>query len=310
MKIVTLTLNPAFDLHCDIPNFAPYHENLACLTDCDAGGKGINISRALCKNGVENLALVVLGDENGTSFEQALVRDGVRFCYLTVEGRIRENITCHTPGVAETRISFEGFSLNREQLDRIFELLACEVDSDTVVTFTGRAPSGVEMRDVKEFLTRFVQLGARLVVDSRSFSLADLRQMKPWLIKPNQEEISAYLGYPVTDFEQVAEAAEQLHRDGIANVMVSLGGKGALLACDEGLFTAVAPEVEVCSTVGAGDSAIAGFLAAEAVCAQAEKRLKTAVAYGSAACMTHGTKPPMPAEIARLLPNVQVTRLK
>ena len=310
MKIITLTLNPAFDLHCDIPDFVPYHENLARLTDCDAGGKGINISRALCENGVANLAFVVLGDENGTSFEQALVRDGVRFLKLSVKGRIRENITCHTPGVPETRISFEGFSLDREQLGRVFELLVGEVDSDTVVAFTGRAPSGVEMRDIKEFLNRFVQLGARLVIDSRSFSLADLRQMKPWLIKPNQEEISAYLNCSVTDFDQVADAAEQLHREGIANVMVSLGDKGALLACEEGLFTAAAPAVEVCSTVGAGDSTIAGFLAAEAVCAQAEERIKTAVAYGSAACMTHGTKPPKQSEIANLLPNVQVTRLK
>ena len=310
MKIVTLTLNPAFDLHCNIPDFAPYHENLAKITACDAGGKGINISRALCENGVDNLAFVILGDENGGAFEQALVRDGVLFGKLTVKGRIRENITCHTPGVPETRISFEGFSLDREQLEQVFDLLAGEVDDDTVVTFTGRAPSGVEMQDIKGFLNRFVQRGARLVIDSRSFSLADLRQMKPWLIKPNQEEISAYLGCPVTDFDQVAEAAEQLHWEGIANVMVSLGGKGALLACHEGLFVAAAPAVEVCSTVGAGDSTIAGFLVAEAIHAPAEERLRTAVAYGSGACMTQGTRPPKPADIARLLPDVQVTRLK
>jgi 1-phosphofructokinase family hexose kinase len=309
MKIITLSLNPAFDIHCDIPDFTPYHENLAHITSNDAGGKGINISRALCENGVENLAFVILGDENGAAFEQALVRDGLNFRKLTVKGRIRENITCHTPGVPETRISFEGFCVDQEQMELVYQQLVDEVDGDTIVTFSGRAPAGVDVGSVKDLLGRFARQGARLVIDSRSFTLADLRDMRPWLIKPNQEEISGYLEREITDFEQVAAAAQQLRGDGIENVMVSLGAQGALLACDEGLFTASAPAVEVRSTVGAGDSMIAGFLAAEAMLADSQTRLRTAVAYGSAACMTQGTRPPKPADILRILPDVQVKRL-
>lgn len=310
MKIITLSLNPAFDIHCDIPDFAPYHENLAHITSNDAGGKGINISRALCENGVDNLAFVILGDENGAAFEQALVRDALNFRKLTVKGRIRENITCHTLGVPETRISFEGFRVDEEQLELVYQQLAEDIGKGTIVTFSGRAPSGVDVGSVKSLLRRFARQGARLVIDSRSFSLADLREMRPWLIKPNQEEISGYLGSEMTGLEQVAEAARQLHRDGIGNVMVSMGAQGALLACDEGLFVAAAPAVQVLSTVGAGDSMIAGFLAAEAMLACAQERLRTAVAYGSAACMTPGTRPPNPSDIVHLLPDVQVTCLK
>lgn len=310
MKIITLSLNPAFDIHCDIPDFAPYHENLAHITSSDAGGKGINISRALCENGVDNLAFVLLGDENGAAFEQALVRDAIRFRKMTVKGRIRENITCHTPDMPETRISFEGFCVDEEQLGLVYQQLVDDIDRDTIVTFSGRAPSGVAVSSVKDLLGRFARQGARLVIDSRSFSLADLREMRPWLIKPNQEEISGYLGSDVTNFGQVTEAAEQLRRDGIENVIVSMGAQGALLACDEGQFVAVAPAVQVLSTVGAGDSMIAGFLAAEAEHARAEERLRTAVAYGSAACMTQGTRPPRPSDIVRLLSDVQVTCLK
>lgn len=306
MKIVTLCLNPAFDVHCDIPDFTPYHENLAQITHRDAGGKGINISRALCANGVENLAFVILGEENAASFEQSLLRDGLNFRVLMVKGRIRENITCHTPGVPETRISFEGFCMAEGQLRSVYEQLADYVDRDTVLTFTGRVPAGVSGRSVKELLHCFVQLGARLVIDSRSFGLADLLEMKPWLIKPNQEEISVYLGREISGLEEAVGAAEQLRRDGIENVMISLGAQGAVLVCDEGAFMADAPEVEVCSTVGAGDSSIAGFLAAQAEGAAAPERLRTAVAYGSAACMTQGTRPPRPEEIARLAPCVQV----
>lgn len=306
MNIITLCLNPAVDIHCDIPDFAPYHENLAHITSSDAGGKGINISRALCANGVDNLAFVVLGEENAASFEQALALDAIRYRKLMVKGRIRENITCHTPGVPETRISFEGFSMEETQLERVYELLAADVNADTVLTFTGRAPSGIDVDNVKRLLCRFIQLGARVVIDSRSFSLSDLLEIKPWLIKPNQEEISAYLGQEITGFDQIRSAAQALHADGIENVMVSLGGQGAMLVCNEGVFTASAPKVEVRSTVGAGDSAVAGFLAAEAERLPAQERLATAVAYGSAACITQGTRPPNPSVIARLLLDIIV----
>jgi len=310
MKIITLTLNPAFDIHCDIPNFAPYHENLAHITSNDVGGKGINISRTLCENGVENLAFVVLGDENGAAFEQGLVRGGIRFRSLTVKGRIRENITCHTTGVPETRISFEGVQVDAAVLEQAYRQLAPEIDEETIVVFSGRAPAGVAVQSVKELLCRFAGRGARIVVDSRSFSLDDLRDLRPWLIKPNQEEISAYLAREITELEQVVTAAEQMHCDGIENVMVSIGEQGALLVCSEGVFVAAAPVVEVRSTVGAGDSSIAGFLVAEGAHARAEERLRTAVAYGSAACMTQGTKPPNPSDIASLLACVPVKRLK
>ena len=117
MKIITLTLNPAFDIHCYVPAFAPYHENLAKITDNEAGGKGVNISRALTVNGVDNLAIVVVGDENGDSFLKRLTADKMNYLAITVEGRIRENITLHTDNADETRISFEGFKTDESLLD-------------------------------------------------------------------------------------------------------------------------------------------------------------------------------------------------
>ena len=306
MKIVTLTLNPAFDVHCEIPHFRPRHENLARITANDAGGKGVNISRALGANGVDNLAFVLLGEENGGDFLRALERDGITCCTLRVPGRIRENLTCHTPGVPETRISFAGFSIDGQQFARVVEQVNGLVDADTVVTFTGRTPAGMDEAQVEELLGGIRERGARLVIDSRSVGLKLLRASKPWLIKPNQEEISQYLGCEVTGFDQITAAARQLHRDGIANVMVSLGGQGAMLACKQGVFTASAPEVEVCSTVGAGDSMIAGFLAGVRQGLDGRECLRLAVAYGSAACTTSGTRPPQPDQIERLRTQIRI----
>lgn len=306
MKIITLTLNPAFDIHCYVENFLLYHENLAKITDREAGGKGVNISRALTKNSVENLALVVLGDENADSFRKSLDRDKMTYREITVKGRIRENITVHTSGAAETRISFSGFDADASLLKKIEEILSDTDLTDVFLTFTGRVPSGLSIADIKAFLCRFQDKGAKLVIDSKSFSLDDLVEMKPWLIKPNEEEIGEYLGRKISSFSEVSAAAHELCEKGIENVMISLGDKGAMLVCRDGRFEATPPSIEAVSTIGAGDSSIAGFLAATVSGLSPCDRLRTAVAYGTSACLTSGTRPPKREDVEKILKNVIV----
>lgn len=306
MKIITLTLGPAFDMHCHADALVLDHENLVYMDQCQAGGKGVNISRALIHNGTPNLALLVLGKENADSFMGSLDADGVTYEGICVPGRIRENITIHT-GAAETRISFPGFRVEQDVLARVEEKLLALADNDTVVTMTGRVAEGMAVTDVITMLRKIAAKGAKIVVDSRSFSLENLQDLKPWLIKPNQEEISAYLGREVSSLEQTVTEAKALHEAGIENVMISMGGDGALLVCGEGAYIAVPPQVAVRSTIGAGDSSIAGFLACPEE--KPEARLRWAVAYGSAACMTEGTLPPDAEAVRTILPNIQVRKL-
>lgn len=307
MKIITLTLSPAFDVHCRADALELYHENLATVTSRDAGGKGINISRALTANGVENTALVVLGEENAADFRRALAADKLCVREIVVAGRIRENITVHTDDLPETRISFTGFEADATLLSRVEEALS--VDGETVITLTGRLPHGVEIKDVKSLLHRFQSAGARIVIDSRSFALADLVEARPWLIKPNEEEISAYLGRTVKSLEDALSAAQKLFDVGIANVMISMGEKGACLACADGQFIATPPRIAAVSTIGAGDSAIAGFLAATNARVDAADALRTAVAYGSAACLTEGTRPPRAGDVVQIHARVGVRKI-
>lgn len=307
MKIITLTLNPAIDVHCHTHSFRPYKENHCTVTARDCGGKGVNISRALQDNGVENLAFAVLGQENGADFRNSLISDGMTLREVFVPGRIRENITLHCDDSDETRISFEGFSVSADLIGRVQETLDDEIAEGTVVTFTGSNPKGLSMGDVKALLRNWTAEGARIVIDSRSFSLADLIDMKPWLIKPNQEEISAYLGREIESADEVIAAAKDLHEKGIENVMISLGSKGALLVCKEGVFEAVPPKVKALSTIGAGDSSIAGFLSRAED--SAAIRLRTAVSFGTAACLTSGTKPPLPEDVAAVFEQVSVNEL-
>lgn len=227
MKIYTLTLNPAYDVHAYTEQFAPFHENMANITSREAGGKGVNLSRALQSGGIENTAVIVLGKDNGQEFKEELLSAGMQTVLLEKPGRIRENLTLHCDHQPETRISFSGFPVDDSLLREIAALL--DVDADTVVTFTGRVASGMSMDAVKAFLKDLRSKGARIVLDSKSFSLKDIFQVQPWLIKPNQEEISEYLGCEIANMEQAVEKSKIFADQGIANVMVSLGEQGALL---------------------------------------------------------------------------------
>ncbi len=305
MSIITLTLSPAFDIHCTVKGFTAGREHLASDRSRGIGGKGINISRALSENGIRNQALVLLGDENGDDFAKGLEECSLDFRALSVPGRIRENMTIHSVGEhsEETRISFCGFSADASHLDRLLNL--CTIDTDSIITFTGSLPEGIDLACAENFLENIIRTGARLVIDSKSIPLDLLCKLRPWLIKPNLEEAEAYFG-PL-DFDKTVQTARELQKNGIANVMISLGADGAILACDEGVYLAVPPRIEAISTIGAGDSMIAGFISEDC---ESSERLASAVSWGTAACLTKGTNPPRPEDIARISKEVMVTKIR
>ncbi len=323
MKIITITLNPAFDLHYEVKDFRLYKENYVDSILVAAGGKGINISRALSKNDIDNTAYVVLGKENAADFVSRLEVDGLNFKGIYCEGRIRENITIHTPNAPETRISLDNFSLNNEiliQLLRELKQLICE---HTIVTFTGRIPNGLSVDCVIDFLRELRKQKCLLVIDCNSFSMEDLINIRPWLIKPNEQEVQMLLGKQITTIEQARKAAVEIHKMGIENIIVSMGKKGAAAAitADEtkaitsNLATAnlsyisyivEVPQIEAISTIGAGDSLLAGFIGAYTQGLSYKECLKNAIAFGTAACLTKGTAAPRQEDVERLKQEVKI----
>ena len=307
MKIYTITLNPAYDVHAYAEHFAPFHENLANVTSRESGGKGVNLSRALKNGGTEHTTIVVLGKDNCAEFKADLETAGLRTLFLEKPGRIRENLTLHCADAPETRISFSGFPVDDSLLDEVAALM--EVDEDTVITFTGRVASGMSMEKVKAFLKAFQAKGVKIVLDSKSFGLEDIFEIAPWLIKPNQEEVSEYLGCSINTIEEAVEKARIFAQHGVANVMVSLGEQGAMLLHGDDCYIATPPAINAMSTIGAGDSTLAGFIAAAGRGEDAAGCLQNAVTYGTAACLTEGSLPPTAADIADIYPKVQVKQL-
>lgn len=309
MRAFTLTLNPAFDLHAKADSFVLHRESVADVTARDAGGKGVNISRALTAFGVENEAVVLLGRENGDGFAAMLDGYGLLHTDFYTDGSIRENITLHVAGEPETRLSFRGFTAQDSLLDEIEVALLAQIEPGDVVTFTGSVPQGFTHARVLTFLSRIKMRGAQLVIDSRSITREDLVALRPALIKPNEEEVAAYIGHPAATLADAVLGARTLAETGIGNVMISFGGEGALLVASGHTFLARPPRITPLSTVGAGDASIAGFLYAAGEGLPAIDCLRTAVAFGTAACLTEGTNPPKKEDVAKILPDVFVQEI-
>ena len=305
MKIYTLTLNPAYDVHAFAKSLALNCENLAQIQSREAGGKGVNISRALCNAQIPNTAIIVLGKENGDEFKNAISE--VDCVLLEKEGRIRENLTFHLENGTETRISFTGFPVDDGILKEVLDNIV--IENDMIVTFTGRVPAGVSKDKVKEFLKILHNQGVRVVLDSKSFTIEDIFEIQPWLIKPNQEEISEYLGCEIKTLEQVLEKAAIFTEHGIINTMVTLGEQGAALLTKDKVYIATCPKIDAISTIGAGDSTIAGFLAGTYAGEGANGCLKTAVSFGTAACLTAGTLPPQKEDIDKIYTQICVSEV-
>lgn len=301
MKIITLTLSPCFDVHCYADELGLGRENIVRTQSADLGGKGINISRALAENGIHSTAVVAVARQGGAELCSALDEAGIDYRAFKVSGSVRKNITVHTASGKESRICFDDVIEDGEDfLKSVAEVLDSVCENGCVLAVAGSVPKGVDMDELCDVLASLKQRGVRLVIDSRSFAKSHLSRLRPWLIKPNEQEIGEYAGREVTSVENAVIAARELRMLGIENVMVTLGSRGAVLCCDDGEYFAACPSVEVRSTIGAGDSTIAGFLAATLGGFSKKRALEVAVCYGSAACMREGTNPPR-SEVIELL---------
>ena len=189
MKIITITLNPAFDVHYKVPDLQLLKQNYATKVIKHAGGKGVNISRTLELNGVENVSICVLAKGGGDEFLKCLEKDNMNCIPIYTEGRIRENITIHSNN-GETRISCEGFAISKETLNSVANSIKNEITNDTIVTFTGRLNDGLSSADAIEFLQKIQGFGASLIVDCNSFTIDDL-------IKTTTDDILSEISEPI-----------------------------------------------------------------------------------------------------------------
>lgn len=158
-----------------------------------------------------------------------------------------------------------------------------------IVVFAGSLPENMHVQDYIELMLAAKNAGARVVVDSDRLTVADYERVRPWLIKPNIHELQHIVGKPLADRTALDDAVATLRKAGVENVLLTLGGDGMLLYSEEGVIHAAAPRVEVKSTVGAGDSALAGFIVAIEKGKDIADCVRLACACGTACAMQDGT---------------------
>lgn len=305
--ILTVTLNPALDRTVELS--APLRRGAvqrSAGVRQDAGGKGVNISRALRASGVATLA--VLPGDPGDPLLAELAAAGVPYEAVPVGAPIRVNVAITEPDGTTTKINAPGAPLAPEHVDAVVRLLTDRGRDASWVVLAGALPpgpdAGVYARIVRRVRAALGPEAPRFAVDTSGPALTGATaddDALPDLIKPNGEELAELAGTGdgealEADPELTATTAAALVARGVGAVLTTLGAGGAVLSVPDGSWHAVHAPVAVRSTVGAGDSSLAGYLLAQERGDTAAECLRQAVASGSAAAALPGTRVPALAE--------------
>jgi 1-phosphofructokinase len=277
--IYTCTLNPAVDYVVRVENFQAGDLNRSESADLYAGGKGINVSRLLKRLGSDTCAIGFAGGFTGDFIKNELDREGVFHRFTSIHGVTRINVKLKSG--TETEINGPAPEISEEDADRLVKLTG-ELTERDWLHIGGSVPSSLPENYAGTLIETARKKGARVVVDTSGAALKALLPYNPFFIKPNHHELSELYNTDVTNKEEVASIAKKLVEKGTENVIVSMGGDGAVFVNRDSVYFASPPKGAVKNTVGAGDSMVAAFMAKIDAGLAPHEAFHWAVAAGSA----------------------------
>jgi len=290
-QIITLTMNPAVDKSCSVRSVVAERKLRCTPPTLEAGGGGVNVARAIRRLGGEAEAVCAAGGPPGALLAELLEREGVRQRMVAIEGWTRQNLTVREDTTGrQFRFGMPGPTLPAAEWQSCLRALEDVSEGDSVVV-SGSLPSGVP----DDFYGRVAQgmreRRVRVFVDTRGEPLRRAAQAGVFLLKPNMREFQELAEAELTEEDQQEAAAARMIRDGWCEVVVlSLGAAGALLVSRDLARRIRAPSVPVRSTIGAGDSMVAGIVLALARGESLESAVRFGVTAGAAAVMTPGSQ--------------------
>lgn len=298
--ITTLTPNPSLDRTIEIPAALLRGEvQRADASTAHPGGKGVNIVRALTASSIESLAILPGDDKDPLVI--ALAAEGIPYQNLPIGAPLRSNVAITEPDGTTTKVNEPGPSLDAAQLQDLLELTLEKSRDASWLVLAGSLPPGVPADFYATLITavrsRFGASAPRIAVDSSGEPLAACLAASPDLLKPNAEELAELTDVgsgPELEADPLltASAAAKLVKGGVGAVLATLGSRGAVLVTSAGSWLAKGPAIAAKSTVGAGDSALAGYLLATLRGDSPEACLQQATAHGAAAASLPGTQVP------------------
>lgn len=291
--ILSVTLNPCIDHAIFVSDLHLGDTNRVVRTEIDAGGKGVNLSRVVAELGGETIATGFLGGGPGAHIREVLSRQGVQNSFIEIRGVTRTNFSVEdTSGQPPTTFNDRGPEIQAEEWDDMLAWIEQVAPRVGWVAFGGSLPPGLPT-DAFSILGKLARgKGCRIVIDADGEPMRHALEFGPCFIKPNAKEAERLVGYPVKTDEEAFRAAGTLYeRLGAESfVVISRGGDGAVLRCAEGTFKGIAPAIEPHSTIGSGDSMIAGMLWAFESGFGAAEALRWGLAAGAATAVTDGSE--------------------
>ncbi|MGZ4354659.1 MAG: 1-phosphofructokinase family hexose kinase [Gaiellaceae bacterium] len=311
--IVTVTLNAAVDRTLTVPNFQLGHRHRASAALTLAGGKGINVARALKTLGVPVVATGLAGGRTGTRIVEELQSEAILNDFVRIDGESRTSTAVVDPTAnTYTEINEWGPAVGDGELEILLEKLEYLAQGAAMVVFAGSLPREVAHDFYGEAIRAVNRAGVNTVLDSDGEPLRLGVEAGPYLVSPNQREAEGLVGQELNDDEDFQLALDRIREMGARNVLITQEtGCLALLREDGDLrrFRATAPRLEPVSAVGAGDVLLAAFLAARVAGRPMEEALRAAVAAGAASTLDVGAGRFDPRQAARLQTGVEVTEL-
>jgi 1-phosphofructokinase/tagatose 6-phosphate kinase len=312
--IITVTMNAAIDRTLTVPNFQPGQRHRASAGLTLAGGKGINIARALKRLDVPVVATGLVGGRTGTRIVEELTREAILNDFVRIDGESRTSTAIVDPtGSTYTELNEWGPQVGTEELEMLLEKLAYLSQGADYVVFAGSLPRGIEEDFYAEAVRELNRRGAQTVLDSEGEPLRHGVQAEPLLVSPNEREAEALVGQEFNDDDDFLTGLETIAELGARNVLITReSGCWALLRTDRQptRYRATAPHVDPISAVGSGDVLLAAFIAARLDGRADEEALKVAVAAGAASTLEIGAGRFEPREAGRLVGGVEVAHLE
>lgn len=261
MRIATVTLNPAFDLVGRLARIEIGEVNTVETLGLYPAGKGINVAKVLADLGTKLSVTGFLGEENQGDFVQSFAKNGVDDQFYRVAGKTRINVKITETEADVTDLNFLGFEISEEEWEKFTAQTQHWESQFDLVAVCGSLPRGVSPEKFALWLETLHQQGLKVVLDSSNAALTAGLKAHPWLVKPNRRELEVWADRSLNSLEDVIVAAQDLRARGIENVIISMGEKGSVWINNEGVLQAQPPRCEnVVSTVGAGDSMVAGLI--------------------------------------------------
>ena len=260
-KVATITLNTAYDLVGRLKRIELGEVNTVETLGLFPAGKGINVAKVLNDLDVEVAVGGFLGEDNQGDFEHMFRITGLQDKFQRVPGKTRINVKITETEADVTDLNFLGYQISAEDWQKFVADSLDYCKEFDIVAVCGSLPRGVTPELFADWLLQLHQAGVKVVLDSSNAALTAGLKANPWLVKPNHRELESWVGHSLPTLNDIIVAAKKLKAQGIANVIVSMGANGSLWLSDNAVVQAQPPKCEnVVSTVGAGDSMVAGLI--------------------------------------------------